>query len=114
MSHFRALEKSLWEVVRVVELDPIQPVDDGEPFEFRIEIQRSQAGPRFRARVYRLETYRIPPAYSAGAENEAWDARFWVLDEHPRWVDLRAESAEKMLWKVKAAIANVFDLAHDP
>lgn len=97
-----------------MELDPIQPVDDGEPFEFRIEIQRSQAEPRFRVRLYRLETYRIPLAYPTGVENEAWDARLWVLDENPHWTDLHAETAEKMLWKIQAVIADVFDLDNEP
>lgn len=105
----------LYEVVKIVEVAPIDPVEDtGESYKFRIEILRAyqEFGP-YSARVYRRETYRLQPTFplTHGApDNSCWDHEILVLDEAVDWENCTGPSIEAVLAKVTQRLHEIFYL----
>lgn len=106
----------LFEVVRVLDLEPIVPVsDDGsqESFKFRIEVLHEHSSGEHFVRVYRHETFRIPPTFPVaedGAQNQAWDKELLVRDEARDWDRFRGRSADEVVEAVLKEITEVFGL----
>jgi len=81
----RALE--IVEIVRTCDVGPITvPSGTGDDFRFRVEIVRIQdRKPRYRARVWRIEHYRIQPTFPqkrGRPSEEPCDELLLVRDHH--------------------------------
>lgn len=106
----------LSELVKVLDVEPIVPVsDDGtqESFKFRIEVLLEQSSGEHFVRVYRHETYRIPPTFPIaedGARNQSWDKELLVRDEARDWDRFRGRNADEVVEAVLDEIAEVFGL----
>ena len=105
--------------MRTLDLEPIDPTtDDGEheSFKFRIEVLRDWKAGDFLARIYRHETFRIPPAFpisAEGNENQAWDEELLVRDTARDWEKIRRGTAEEVVQAILDEIAEIFGLGLD-
>lgn len=111
---------NLLELVKVFELDPIYPSDDGgwESYNFRIEIlQESKPGSLLHARVWRRETFRISPTFPTPRTekqmNEPSDEEILVADVFQKWETLTGKTPEQVLEKVLKRIRKTFGLARE-
>ncbi|MCC7046420.1 MAG: hypothetical protein IT562_06890 [Alphaproteobacteria bacterium] len=105
------MARKLFEIVKTYELEPIVPdVEGAEPFRFRIEVRRAVDGKLYQARVYRIESLRVQPSFSArdGAAAAPADHEMIVADDHVGAATFEGGSAEEVRDKVLARIDAVF------
>jgi hypothetical protein len=79
---------SLFELVRVFELDAIQMWEknsEHESVKLRIEIFKYRSDraqkPCYKAKVFRSETYDLVPTFVKGVNKKTWNAEILVLDD---------------------------------
>lgn len=71
------------ELIRTIELDPIDMGADAEPMRFRIEIFKEISKKKFFAKVYRWETFRISPTFPTAKHKSrppTYDEEILIVD----------------------------------
>src|SRR6266702_2704266 len=104
----------VFELVKIYDLPTIPWSGDGEDFRFRIEVFTDlKEQPRYYAKIYRHEHYRIQPTFPQKEGGipalDRYDKAVWVLDDFLlSWQDSRSESIDACLGKVLAKIYELF------
>jgi hypothetical protein len=102
------------EVVKIIELGPyeVHKPKGAESLKFRVEIIRRNKTPKFFARIYRSETFRIQPSFPQlkGKPSKAniADCEVLVLDSFFETDKLQGKSQSEVLKKLEAAFDETF------
>lgn len=84
---------------------------NSESFNFRVEIHQKYGTSKYFPKIYRLETYRIPPSFGQAGEAtklEAFDEVIHVLDHLVDTASCSAETERECLEKVEQQIKRQF------
>lgn len=104
--------KRVYEVVKNYELDPIVLNDGDDSIQFKVEIVKPYRSEKeYEARLYRIEVYRIQPAFpqkeGAPSHHEA-DEELMVRDDSLLDDDIKGQTPEEVLEKVINKINETF------
>lgn len=110
-SEFKRLTPAL-EVVKIVDLETIASRGNTPSFHFRVEILREiKDRGRYRARVYRRETFRIQPSFPQKAGRPIYhrsDEFFFVEDFARDWESLTGKTEKEILNRVLRELRRIF------
>lgn len=101
-----------WEVVKVVDLKEITPNNKTPSYLFRVEILKEYGSRgKYRARVYRKETFRIQPTFpqkDGTPQYEPSDEAVFIEDYAGEWEEIKGKTAMEVLQKVLRKIRMLF------
>lgn len=88
----------MYEVVRVLELDPIPVSKGADPIRLRIEVLRDLASRGcYRARLLRWDTYSVEPSFGNPGGAKDADEEILVVDPLWDWMSAAASTAREVL-----------------
>lgn len=91
--------KTLYEIVKVFDLESIE-VNDDEEFRFRLEVMCDMSSKLYSGRVYRLETYRLRPTFpqlNGKLPDYTNDASIYVVDDSFNLESMREKSMDEVV-----------------
>ena len=108
-------KKSIYEVVKTYELDPIVIDKSGEieHIRFRIEVLKQYSAEIFTARVLRIETYKLRPSFQKNRRREVFDEVISIYDDGNEWECVKGKTKKDVLIKILDKINKIFGAAAD-